>query len=148
VYDEEGNLLDEKPIDAREAEKMKKIAAVQNKLEDFIQRAKGSDEAMNFLVSSLLNMEASFDQIVPTTVQTHQEEYESFIGCQISKQVEIHPPTEVRSKGRSKRIKRAKELTKPRKGKNTKTRWISHLNLLLFYVRILLILSTFMAGCI
>jgi hypothetical protein len=81
VYDEEGNLLDEKPIDAREAEKMKKIAAVQNKLEDFIQRAKGSDEAMNFLVSSLLNMEASFDQIVPTTVQTHQEEYESFIGC-------------------------------------------------------------------
>jgi hypothetical protein len=48
VYDEEGNLLDEKPIDAREAEKMKKIAAVQNKLEDFIQRAKGSDEAMNF----------------------------------------------------------------------------------------------------
>jgi hypothetical protein len=65
-------------------------------------------------------MEASFDQIVPTTVQTHQEEYESFIGCQIPKQVEIHPPTEVRSKGRSKRIKRAKELTKPRKGKNTK----------------------------
>jgi hypothetical protein len=32
VYDEEGNLLDEKPIDANEVEKKIKIAAVQNKI--------------------------------------------------------------------------------------------------------------------
>lgn len=118
VYDDEGNLLDEKPIDAREMEKRKKIASVRNKLEDLIQRGKGSDEGIDFLVSSMMNIEASFGQIMPTTVQAPQEEYESFIGCEIPKTVEIHPPTEVRSKGRSKRIKRAKEMPKPRKGKN------------------------------
>jgi hypothetical protein len=36
VYDEEGNLLDEKSIDANEVEKKIKIAAVQNKIEDLI----------------------------------------------------------------------------------------------------------------
>jgi hypothetical protein len=34
VYDEEGNLLDEKPINANELEKRKKIAALRNKIED------------------------------------------------------------------------------------------------------------------
>ena len=34
VYDEEGNLLDEKPIDAIEVEKRKKLAVVRNKVED------------------------------------------------------------------------------------------------------------------
>jgi hypothetical protein len=38
VYDEEGNLLDEKLIDANEVEKKKKIVAVRNKIEDLIQR--------------------------------------------------------------------------------------------------------------
>jgi hypothetical protein len=38
VYDEEGNLLDEKLIDANEVEKRKKIVAVRNKIEDLIQR--------------------------------------------------------------------------------------------------------------
>jgi hypothetical protein len=41
VYDENGdNLLDEKPIDANEAEKMKKIAMVPNKFQNLIQHAK------------------------------------------------------------------------------------------------------------
>jgi hypothetical protein len=50
VYDEKDNLLDKKPIDTNEVGKRKKIAAVQNKIEDFIQRAKSSHEDMNFLV--------------------------------------------------------------------------------------------------
>jgi hypothetical protein len=40
VYDEEDNSLDEKPIDAIEVEKRKKIVEVRNKIEDLIQRAK------------------------------------------------------------------------------------------------------------
>jgi hypothetical protein len=98
--------------------KGKKIAAVRNKVEDLIQRAKSSNEGMNFLVSGVMNLEASFSQIVPTNMQAPQEEYETFIGCKIPEKVDIHPPTDVRSKGRSKRIKKSKELPKPHKRKN------------------------------
>jgi hypothetical protein len=55
-----------------------------------IQRAKNSNEGTDFLVTSVINIDASFDQIVPSTVQVTQEEYESFISCRISEQVEIH----------------------------------------------------------
>jgi hypothetical protein len=83
-----------------------------------IQQAKSSAEGMDFVVSGLMNMQASLHHIAPTTVQTRQEEYEGFIGCQILKQINIHPPTDVLSKGRSKRIKKSKELPKPHKQKN------------------------------
>jgi hypothetical protein len=48
VYDEEGNLLDEKPIDANEVESWKKISTVRNKVEDLTQQAKGSKGGMDF----------------------------------------------------------------------------------------------------
>lgn len=48
------------------------------------------------------------------------QEYENFIGCKIPGEVQIHPPNDVWSKDRGKRIKRAKELSKPHKGKNVK----------------------------
>ena len=120
MYDDEGNLLEEKVEDANEVEKRKKKAVIRNKIEDLIQRAKSSNEAMDFLVSSVLNIDESLGHIVPSTVQPTQEEYENFIGCKIPEEIQIHPPNDVRSKGRSKRIKRAKELPKPRKGKNAK----------------------------
>jgi hypothetical protein len=120
VFDKEGNILEEKAMDANEVERRKKIATIRNKVEDLIQRAKSSNEGMDLLLSTVMNIETSFIQIVPSTVQAPQQEYETFIGCKIPEQIEIHPPTDVRSKGRSKRIKRAKELPKPRKGKNSK----------------------------
>jgi hypothetical protein len=58
--------------------------------------------------------------IVPSTVQPIQEEYENYIGCKIPEEIEIHPPNDVRSKGMSKRIKRAKELPKACKKFNVK----------------------------
>jgi hypothetical protein len=119
-YDDEGTLLEEKPLDADEVGRRKKIAAMWNKIEDLIQRAKNSNEGTDFLVTSVMNIDASFGQIVPSTVQATQEEYKSFIDCRILKQVKIHPPTDVHSKGRSKRIKRAKELPKSCKGNNDK----------------------------
>jgi hypothetical protein len=118
MVNEEGNLLEEKPKDAKEVEKRKKIATVRNKVEDLIRRAKSSNEVMNFLVSGVMNLEASFSQIVHTNMQALQEEYDTFIGCKISEKVDIHPPTDVCSKGRSKRIKKSKELCKRRKRKN------------------------------
>lgn len=75
---------------------------------------------MDFLVSSVLDIGQSLGHIVSNMVQPTQEEYDNFIGCKIPADIQIHPPNDVRSKGRSKRIKRAKELLKPRKGKNAK----------------------------
>jgi hypothetical protein len=95
---------------------------VRNKVEDLIQRAKSSNQGLNFLLSNVMSIESSFDPIIPNTVQGTQQEYEGFIGCKISEQIEIHPPTNVHSRGRSKRIRKAKELSKSRKGKNVKRR--------------------------
>ena len=39
MYDEEGNLLDEKSLDADEVDRRKKVATVRNKVEDMIQQA-------------------------------------------------------------------------------------------------------------
>jgi hypothetical protein len=63
---------------------------VRSKVEDLIQRAKSSNEGMDFLVTSVTKIEPSFGQIVPSTVQTTQQEYENFIGCRISEQAKIH----------------------------------------------------------
>jgi hypothetical protein len=49
-FDEEDNLLEEKPLDANEVRRRKKIAAVRNKVEDLIQRAKNSDDGIDFLM--------------------------------------------------------------------------------------------------
>ena len=83
-----------------------------------IQRAKSSNDAMDFLVSSVLNIDQSLSNMVPTTAPPTQEEYENFVDCKIPEDIQIHPPNDVRSKGRSKQIKRTKELPKPRKGKS------------------------------
>jgi hypothetical protein len=58
MYDEECNLLDEKPIDAIEVEQRKKITVVRNKEEYLIQKAKSSNEGLDFLVSNVANIES------------------------------------------------------------------------------------------
>ena len=84
-----------------------------NKLEDLIQKAKHSDEGMDFLSSSVLKIEAPLGEMVPASglKHTRQEEYEAFIGCDIPTEVDIHPPTDVRIVGRCKRIKSGKETS-------------------------------------
>jgi hypothetical protein len=79
--------LDKKPIDANELERRKKIATLRNKFEDLIQRAKSSNKGLDLLVSNMMDVEASFDQIIPSTVQGTREEYEGFIGCKIPEQI-------------------------------------------------------------
>ena len=111
VYDVQGNLLEEKPTDSLDAAARKKISTVRNKFEDLIQTSKQSDEDIDFLLSSVLSIEEPLNQKVPAAVKsTKQGEYEAFIGCNIPTQVNIHPPNDVRSVGRSKRIKRGKEM--------------------------------------
>ncbi|KAM3271631.1 hypothetical protein ACQJBY_042062 [Aegilops geniculata] len=111
VYDEQGNLLEEKPVDSLDAATRKNISVVRDKMEELIQKAKHSDEALDFLTSSVMNIEAPLGQMIPDATQsTRQEEYEAFIGCNIPTEVHIHPPTDVRTVGRCKRIKRGKEI--------------------------------------
>jgi hypothetical protein len=97
--------------------KRKKDNSVRNKIEEAIQRAKSSNEAMDFLVSSVLNIGESLGHIVSSMVQPTQEEYENFIGCKIPADIQIHPPNDVRSKGRSKEsrgLKNYRSLAKER----------------------------------
>jgi hypothetical protein len=116
-FDDEGNLLDEKAKDPKEVDLQKKISDSRNKFEDLIQMAKNSDSGMEFLFSSLANLEEPLKAIIPAASVTKQDEFKSFLGTKIPNEVEIHPPTDVVSKGRSKRIKKSKEKKAPRKRK-------------------------------
>jgi hypothetical protein len=109
-FDEEGNLLDKKPEHRMEVVMRKKISDVRNKFENLIQMAKQSEPGIEFLFSSLSNIQDPLQKIVPTTTITKQDEYEAFIGTKIPNEVEIHPPNDIKSKGRCKRIKKSKEI--------------------------------------
>ena len=88
----------------------KKISDVRNKFENLIQMAKQSEPGIEFLFSSLSNIQDPLQKIVPTTSITKQDEYEAFIGTKIPNEVEIHPPNDIKSKGRCKRIKKNKTV--------------------------------------
>ena len=65
LFDDEGNLLDEKPKDSMDVAMRKKISESRNKFEDLIRMAKNSEEGMDFLYSSLSNLVEPLQKIVP-----------------------------------------------------------------------------------
>jgi fructose-1-phosphate kinase PfkB-like protein len=99
----------------------KKFSEARNMFEDLIQMAKQSNEGMDILTSSLLNLQAAIRVMVPFVISTKHDEIESFIGTKIPNEVVIHPPNDVKSKGRCKRIKKSKETKSAGKGKATRT---------------------------
>ncbi|BAF25223.1 Os09g0446400 [Oryza sativa Japonica Group] len=109
LFDDEGNLLDEKPKDPMEVAMQKKISVSRNKFEDLIQMAKNSEQGMDFLHSSLSNLVEPLQKITPATRVNKQDEYESFLGSKIPNEINIHPPNDIKSKGRCKRIRKSKE---------------------------------------
>ena len=116
-FDEEGNLLDEMPKDPMEVEMRKKILESRNMFEDLIQMAKNSEQGIEFLRSSLSNLVEPLQKITPAVRVDKQEEYEIFLGNKIPNEVDIHPPTDITSKGRSKRIRKSKDTKAPSKRK-------------------------------
>ncbi|WVZ79353.1 hypothetical protein U9M48_026942 [Paspalum notatum var. saurae] len=77
--------------------KEEKNSDSRNKFEDLIQMAKQSDQAMDFFfISKIL-----FRKLSSTSI-SKQDEYESFIGTKIPNEVYIHPPNDIKSKGRCK----------------------------------------------
>ena len=102
----------------------KKISNSRNKFENLIQMAKNSEEGMDFLYSSLSNLVEPLQKIMPAMRVEKQDEYESFLGSKIPKEVDIRPPNDVNSRGRSKRIKKSKETKEKKagsKGKGNRT---------------------------
>jgi hypothetical protein len=79
--------------------------------------AKNSEPAIDFLCSSLSKLLEPLQKIVPNATISKQDEFERFIGGKIPDEVQIHPPTNIVSKGRSNRIKKSKEIPVPRKRK-------------------------------
>ena len=96
----------------------KKILDSRNQFEDLIQMAKNSEQGMDFLFSSLSNLVEPLQKIMPATRVNKQDEYESFLDSKIPNQVNIHPPNDIKSKGRCKRIKKSKEMKTASKGKS------------------------------
>jgi hypothetical protein len=78
----------------------KKMSTAHNKFEDIFQMAKTSEDSMDILIQNLESLSLLFQ---PTT-RTRQEEQESFIGMSIPENVQIHPPSDIHSKGKCKRI--------------------------------------------
>jgi hypothetical protein len=122
VYDSEGNLLAEKPIDPVDAAKRRKISDAHNKFESLVKIAKNSEEGIDFLTTSLHNMEEHLSKLVPAVSVTRQEEHEAFLGCSIPSEVGVLPPTDVRTKGRCKRIKGHGDKGKKNDGENPKAK--------------------------
>jgi len=91
-----------------------------NKFEDLIQMAKNSEQGMYFLYSSLSNLVEPLQKITPATIVNKQDEYESFLS-KIPNEVDIHPPNDINSKGRCKRIRKSKEKKAGSKGKSKRT---------------------------
>jgi len=107
----------EKATSSVDASMRRKMSNAHNKFEDIFQMAKTSPEGMDTLIEKLDSLSLLFQ---PNT-RTRQEEQENFIGCTIPDDVQVHPPNDIRSKGKCKRIlghadknKRSK-YTSPRK---------------------------------
>ena len=114
-FDDEGNLLDEKAKDPMELATRKKISHSRNMFEDLVQMAKNSEPAIDFLCSSLLSLVEPLQKIVPAAAVNKQDEFETFLGGKIPHEVQIHPPTDIVSKGRCKRITKSKEKKEQKK---------------------------------
>jgi hypothetical protein len=76
------------------------MSTTHNKFEDIFQMAKTSEESMDILIQNLESLSLLFQ----STPHTRQEEQESFIGISILQNVQVHSSSDIRSKGKCKRI--------------------------------------------
>ena len=104
----------------------KKISESRNKFEDLIRMAKNSEEGMDFLYSSLSNLVEPLQKITPVATDNKQDEYETFLVSKIPDEVNIHPPNDIKSKGRCKRIRRSKDVKAPSKRKCGKCKQVGN----------------------
>lgn len=83
----------------------KMISDTSNKMESVLNKAKNTLDAMQILRDGIVALGDRISGTVPGKELSKIEEFEDFLGCSVPMQVGIHPPNDICSKGRIKRIK-------------------------------------------
>ena len=105
LYDSYGNLLEENESSSLDLAKRKMVSEIHQAVDDTIRLAEHSPEELEALRNILIDMKRNVSERVVANHPSRQDEFEAYIGCTMPNQVEIHPPTDVHTKGRCKRIK-------------------------------------------
>lgn len=106
LYDRCGNLLEENESSSLDLAKWRMVSEIRETLDDTIRLAEHSSEELEALRNALLDMKRNMSQkMVVGNHPSRQDEFEAYIGCSMPNQIDIHPPTDVHTKGRCKRIK-------------------------------------------
>ena len=104
----------------------KKIQIHATSLEILSKWPRIQNKGMDFLYSSLSNLVEPLQKITPAATDNKQDEYESFLSSRIPNEVNIHPPNDIKSKGRCKRIRRSKDMKAPSKRKCGKCKQVGN----------------------
>jgi hypothetical protein len=122
VFDEDGILLEEIASSSMDIELKKTVADTCKKVEEMLAQAKQSPAGLQFFRDGIFALADELNKIVPAKIQTSVQEFQEFLGCTIPDEVSIHPPNDIRSRGKIKRIKGhsekgAKQSKKSKKSK-------------------------------
>jgi hypothetical protein len=122
VFDEDGILLGEIASSSMDIELKKIVADTCKKMEEILTQAKQSLAGVQFFRDGIVALADGLDKIVPAKKQTPVQEIQEFLGCTIPDEVSIHPPNDIRSRGKIKRIKGHSEkgAKQNKKGKKSK----------------------------
>ena len=105
LYDSSGNLLEENASSSSDLAKRKMVSEIHDTLDDTIRLVEHSPEELEALRNVLRDFKRDLSQRVDGNHPSRQEEFEAHIGCSMPTQIDILPPTDVRTKGRCKRIR-------------------------------------------
>jgi hypothetical protein len=79
-------------------------------------------EKLQLVINGAIALKKQLTEFEDDSTQTKAKEVESFIGCDLPKEVEIHPPRSSKTKGSGKRIKGGKEQAIEQQQKKAKRR--------------------------
>lgn len=87
------------------------------KMEELLVQAKQSQAGVQFFKDGIYALGEELNKIVPAKEQSLVQQFEEFLGCTIPDEVGIHPPNDIRSRGKIKRIKGHNEKGKKQRKK-------------------------------
>jgi hypothetical protein len=105
VFDEDGILLGEIASSSMDIELQKTVADTYKKMEEMLTQANQSLGGVQFLRDGIFALADELNKIVPAKKPTPVQEFQYFLGCDIPDEVSIHPPNDILSRGKIKRIK-------------------------------------------
>ena len=111
VFDDNGTLLEEC---AKAKNKVQLVTTAWGSFFEMMHYAEQSEEDLNMVIEVCNNMKKKLSVSGEKTV-SRTKDLESFVGCSLPKEVEIHPPKPSSTKGSGKRIKGGKEMAIERK---------------------------------